>query len=68
MTISSVKFNIEEQFETFKEYGGVVIGCDLCANIREDTMPFIKEGLQCEMGTIQTLYKIIKESDKVLTF
>lgn len=67
-TIASVKYDIEEQMEIFEEFGGTLIGCGVCCDNREDTMPYLREELGCEMGSMQTLYALVKECDKVLTF
>lgn len=68
MTTTSIKFNIKEQIDVFKEHGGKMVGCGICCDRREDEMPYIKQDLDCEMGSMQDLYTIINESDKVLTF
>ena len=66
--ISSVKYDIAEQLDLFRENGGELIGCGLCCETREDEMPLLKEDLRCEMGSMQNLYVLVKESDKVITF
>ncbi len=68
VTLQSIKYNIPEQMSLFVEYGGKLIGCGLCCENREDEMPFLKDDLQCEMGSMQNLYALTKEADKVLTF
>lgn len=67
-TLQSIKYNIPEQLEIFNEFGGTMIGCGVCCDNREDEMPFLKEDLQCEMGSMQTLYGLINEADKVISF
>lgn len=66
--IKSIKYNIKEQIEIFHEHGGKMIGCGVCCEIRQDEMPLLKEDLQCELGSMQTLYSLINQADKVLTF
>ncbi|MCK4951936.1 MAG: DsrE family protein [Gammaproteobacteria bacterium] len=68
VTINSIKFNIKVQMELFSEYKGNLIGCGVCCDLREDKMPSLREDLHCKMGSMQTLYKIIRDHDKVLTF
>lgn len=68
VTLQSIKYNISEQMELFEEFGGKLIGCGVCCDNREDEMPFLKDDLQCEMGSMQNLYVLTKEADKVLTF
>lgn len=67
-TASTIKFDIEEQMELFRESGGIVIGCGVCCESRKDEMPFLQEGLKCEMGSMQQLYAMVAKADKVLTF
>jgi sulfur relay (sulfurtransferase) complex TusBCD TusD component (DsrE family) len=67
-SISTLQFDVQEQMDLFSESGGVVIGCGVCCENREDTMPFLKEQLKCEMGSMQQLYTLVAEADKVLTF
>lgn len=67
-TISTLKYDIEEQIALFRENGGAMIGCGVCCESRKDEMPFLQEGLKCEMGSMQQLYSLVAEADKVLTF
>jgi len=66
--IHSIKFDVQEQIQIFNEFGGKMIGCGVCCESRTDTMPLLKEELSCEMGSMQNLYALIKDADKVLTF
>lgn len=68
MVNKSLKFNIREQVEIFLEHGGEILGCELCCNTREDEMPFLKQDIGCPLGSMQDLYALIKEADKVITF
>ena len=68
MTSKSIKFNIREQMEIFLEHGGNMLGCELCCNTREDEMPFIKQDIGCDLGSMQDLYGIMKNADKIITF
>jgi hypothetical protein len=54
--------------DLFNESGGIVIGCGVCCENREDEMPYLKEQLKCEMGSMQQLYALVAEADKVLSF
>jgi uncharacterized protein involved in oxidation of intracellular sulfur len=67
-TLSTLKFDIQEQIDLFKEHNGKLIGCGVCCESRVDTMPFLKDQLNCELGSMQTLYVLVAEADKVLTF
>ena len=61
-------YDIQEQLDIFRENGGTLIGCGVCVESRKDEMPNIEELLACEMGSMQDLYGLAIEADKVLTF
>jgi uncharacterized protein involved in oxidation of intracellular sulfur len=67
-TVSTLKYDIQEQMALFRDCGGTMIGCGICCESRKDEMPFLQEGLKCEMGSMQQLYGLVAEADKVLTF
>jgi len=67
-SVNSIKYNIKEQIELFNGSGGKIIGCGICCDMREETMPFLREDLQCELGSMQTLYSLTKEADRIITF
>jgi len=66
--LASIKYDIPEQMDVFNDNGGKMIGCGVCCENRQDTMPFIREELGCELGSMQQLYALVKESDKVVSF
>ena len=68
MSLKSLKYNIKEQAAIFAEHGGKMLGCELCCNTREDEMPFLKQDINCDLGSMQDLYGLIKQADKVITF
>ena len=68
MSLKSLKYNIKEQVAIFLEHGGQMLGCELCCNTREDEMPFLKQDIGCDLGSMQDLYKITKEADKIISF
>ena len=67
-TLGTIKFDIKEQIEVFGEQGGTMIGCGVCCETRADTMPYLEQELGCELGSMQQLYALVAEADKVLTF
>ena len=67
-TIQSLKYDIEEQVQIYEEQEGKVIGCGVCCESRKELMPNLENELQCELGSMQDFYVLIKESDKVITF
>jgi len=66
--IGTLKFNTAEQIDLFKESGGIMIGCGVCCEERRDIMPMLEAQLDCELGSMQSLYGLIAESDKIVTF
>lgn len=61
--ISTANFNIMEQAEKFFKSGGKIDACGTCIKSRNQ-----EESEICPISTMSDLYKIIKESDKVVTF
>ena len=66
--VSTLQYDIQEQLDIFRSTGGNMIGCGVCCESRKDEMPTLEEGLQCEMGSMQILYGLIANADKILTF
>jgi uncharacterized protein involved in oxidation of intracellular sulfur len=61
--ISTEKFNTVEQAEKLLKGGGKIFACGTCIKSRD------REGSEmCPINTMEDMYEIIKESDKVLTF
>jgi uncharacterized protein involved in oxidation of intracellular sulfur len=56
-------FKITEQMQAFVDSGGEIQACGTCLKLRKS------EGTElCPLSTMQDMYDIVKESDKVLTF
>lgn len=66
--ITSFEFDINEQWERFVQKGGQIIGCGVCCESRLETMPSLKEQLRCEIGSMQQMYELVANADRVLTF
>ncbi len=61
--IGNEKFDIKKQMDMFVENGGKVYACGTCLKLRD------KEGNElCPVSSLQDLYNLVKECDKVLTF
>lgn len=61
--VSNDKFNIKEQMEKFVASKGEILACGTCFKIRNS------EGTElCPLSTMNDLYEMIKEADKILTF
>lgn len=67
-TQESLKFNVKEQIALFRERGGKLIGCGICFDHRQESMPLLIEESQCERGSMDQLYELTKTADRVLTF
>ena len=66
--VGTINFDIEEQLEQFRENGGEMIGCAVCCESRSDEMPHLEQSLNCKMGSMQQLYQLTVDADKVVTF
>lgn len=56
-------FKVSEQMAQFVKSGGEIFACGTCLKVRQS------EGSDmCPLSTMEDLYTIINESDKVLTF
>lgn len=62
-SLDTEKFNVNEEMKTFVESGGEILACGTCLKIRQS------EGSEmCPLSTMEDLYNIIAESDKVVSF
>lgn len=62
-SLDTEKFRVSEEMSLFVKSGGEILACGTCLKIRQS------EGSEmCPISTMEDLYKIINESDKVLTF
>ena len=60
---STDKFNTIEQADKFIKSGGRVYACGTCIKAREQ-----EETQLCPISTMQDMYDVVKESDRVVTF
>lgn len=56
-------FHVVEQMKEFVDNGGKIMACGTCLKIRES-----ENSSMCPLSTMEDLYKLINESDKVITF
>ena len=56
-------FNVTEQMQTFANSGGEVLACGTCLEIHR-----MEASGNYTVATLEDIYRIVKESDKVLTF
>ena len=61
--VSNAEFNIVEQARKFLEAGGKIFACGTCLKQRNSSGSNL-----CPISTMQDMYKIVAESDKILTF
>lgn len=62
-SLSSEKFDVKKQMETFAAAGGEILACGTCLKIRNS-----EGSALCPMSTMADLYAIIKQSEKIITF
>ncbi len=61
--VSHEKFNVKEQMQKFADASGKIYACGTCLKVRDS------EGTElCPLSTMNDLYEIVQEADKVLTF
>ena len=61
--VSSTKFNIKEQMEKFVSSKGEIFACGTCFTIRNSGGTEL-----CPLSTMNDLYEMVKEADRVVTF
>jgi uncharacterized protein involved in oxidation of intracellular sulfur len=62
-SIDTEKFKVTEQMKAFVNGGGKIFACGSCLKIRHS------DGSEtCPLSTMNDLYRIIKDNDKILTF
>ena len=62
-SLDTNKFKVTEEMNQFVKSGGEILACGTCLKIRKS------EGSEmCPLSTMEDLYNIISESDKVVTF
>ena len=60
-SLDTPKFKVTEQMQAYVEAGGEILACGSCLKIRNS------EGSEmCPLSTMQDLYDLINESDKVV--
>jgi uncharacterized protein involved in oxidation of intracellular sulfur len=60
---STEQFNLIEQAEKFLNSGGKMFACGTCLKQRSSTGSYL-----CPISTMKDMYRIVSESDKILTF
>ena len=61
-SLDTEKFKVTEQMQAYVDAGGEILACGSCLDIRNS------EGSEmCPLSTMQDLYDLIDESDKVIS-
>ncbi|MBI4238457.1 MAG: DsrE family protein [Deltaproteobacteria bacterium] len=61
--LDTVQFKVTEQMQSFLAGGGRILACGTCLKLRH------KESSElCPLSTMQDLYALVRDSDRVLTF
>lgn len=62
-SLDTAQFNVTEQMAKLAEAGGEILACGTCLKLRHS------EGSpMCPLSTMEDLYRLIAEADRVLTF
>lgn len=61
--LDNEKFKVTEAMDQFMAEGGKIKACGTCLKLRQS-----KDAGVCEISTMQDLYEIVRDSDKVVTF
>jgi uncharacterized protein involved in oxidation of intracellular sulfur len=61
--ISTEKFDTIEQAEKFLKSGGTIFACGTCIKGRNQ-----ESTEMCPISTMEDMYEVVRESDKVVTF
>lgn len=62
-TMDDERFDVRGQMESFVAAGGEILACGTCLKIRQS------EGSElCPLSTMQDLYELIGDSDKIVSF
>ncbi len=61
--LDSEQFKVTEQMQGFVDQGGEILACGTCLKLRHSTGSEL-----CPLSTMQDLYELIQDSDKVVSF
>ena len=61
--LDTVKFKVCETIDEFVAAGGTILACGTCLKLRHT-----EDAGVCEISTMQDLHRLVRDSDKVLTF
>lgn len=61
-SLDSTAFNIPEQMQHYVDKGGEILACGTCIKIRQQN-----ESAMCPLSTMEDLYQLIADSDRVVS-
>jgi uncharacterized protein involved in oxidation of intracellular sulfur len=62
-SLHSDQFPVRLQMQQFVDAGGAILACGTCLKLRQS------EGTElCPLSTLQDLYEIVRDSDRVISF
>ncbi|MDD2599659.1 MAG: DsrE family protein [Kiritimatiellae bacterium] len=61
-SLDTAKFKVTEQMQEYVEAGGEILACGSCLKIRDS-----RGSEMCPLSTMQDLYDLINEADKVVS-
>lgn len=62
-SLDTEKFHIIKEMRSFIDAGGEILACGTCLKIRQS-----EGSALCPISTLEDLYQLISDSDKVVTF
>jgi len=62
-SLDTDKFKVTAQMQDFADKGGEILACGTCLKIRQQGASDL-----CPLSTMQDLYELVRDCDKVLTF
>jgi len=62
-SLNTDKFKVTAQMQDFADKGGEILACGTCLKIRQQGSSEL-----CPLSTMQDLYELVRDCDKVLSF
>ncbi len=62
-SMDTEQFKVKEQMQGFVEKGGQILACGTCLKLRHSAGSEL-----CPLSTMQDLYELIRDADKVVSF
>jgi uncharacterized protein involved in oxidation of intracellular sulfur len=62
-SLDTEQFPVSDQMQAFVDAGGTILACGTCLKLRHS------EGSElCPLSTLQDLYELVRDSDRVVSF